>query len=190
MERARHWGNFVRIDMEDYRYNEATLDLYRTLHAVYPNHVGLVVQACLFKTQEDIQRLAEEGADLRIVKGAYREAASVAWRERSDIDRSFLAILKKQLVTGNGTAIATHDERIIEVIKDFIRTQHISAEQFEFQMLYGIRSGLAGRLVDEGYRVRVYVPFGDDWFAYFMRRLAERPANLAFLWRRERADNR
>lgn len=189
VEKADRLDSFVRIDMEDFRYNESTIDVYRRVHRDFPNRVGIVLQASLFKTKEDVMALAQDHANVRLVKGAYRESTSVAWRDKSEIDANYLDVLQTYLSTGNFTAIATHDERIIEPIKEFIRSNKIPLDRFEFQMLYGIRSELAQRLLRE-YPVRIYVPFGDDWFAYFMRRLAEHPSNMAFLLRKGQKPDR
>ncbi|MHB1610914.1 MAG: proline dehydrogenase family protein [Sulfobacillus sp.] len=185
VENADRLNNFVRIDMEDFRYNAATLEIYRRVHRDFPNSVGIVLQASLFKTKEDALALAQDQANVRLVKGAYRESSAVAWQSKSDIDSSYLDLLRIYLRTGNFTAIATHDDAVIETIKDFIHANKIPLGRLEFQMLYGIRSELAEQLVRENYPVRIYVPFGNDWFAYFMRRLAERPSNMAFLFRRD-----
>jgi proline dehydrogenase len=186
VETADRLNNFVRIDMEDFRYNAATLDVYRRVHRDFPNSVGIVLQASLFKTKEDALTLAQERANVRLVKGAYRESSAVAWQSKRDIDANYLDLLQTYLRTGNFTAIATHDDAVIETITDFVQANNIPPDHFEFQMLYGIRSELAEQLVRENYPVRIYVPFGDDWFAYFMRRLAERPSNMAFLLRRDK----
>ena len=183
LERAHEHGNFVRIDMEDYSHNEVTLDLFRELHRQFPNTLGLVIQAYLYKSQRDVEQLGAEGANLRLVKGAYKEPKSVAFPEKADVDRNFISLIERHLVSGNFTAIATHDEVVIDHIKLFIRSHNIPRDQFEFQMLYGIRTQLQRSLVSQDYAVRVYVPFGKDWYAYFMRRLAERPANVGFIMR-------
>ena len=183
LEKAQGYGNFVRIDMEDYAHNEVTLDIFRELHEQFPNTIGLVIQAYLYKSEKDVEQLGREGVNLRLVKGAYKEPKSVAFPEKADVDRNFIELLERHLVSGNFTAIATHDEAVIDHMKLFIQNNNIPRDRFEFQMLYGIRTSLQQSLVLEGYTVRVYVPFGRDWYAYFMRRLAERPANVGFVMR-------
>jgi proline dehydrogenase len=177
---ARQHGNFVRIDMEDYAHCQISLDIYRELRQEYDN-VGIVIQAYLFRTLQDIDDLHALGANLRLVKGAYKESPQVAFPEKSAVDENYKKIIQKHLLNGHYTAIASHDEAIIHFTKEFVRSNLISIEQFEFQMLYGICEDLQKQLVKEGYRVRVYVPYGVDWFGYFMRRLAERPANVWFV---------
>ncbi|NRF91723.1 proline dehydrogenase [Paenibacillus frigoriresistens] len=177
---ARQHGNFVRIDMEDYAHCQISLDIYRELRQEYDN-VGIVIQAYLFRTMQDIDDLHALGANLRLVKGAYKESPQVAFPEKSAVDENYKKIIQKHLLNGHYTAIASHDEAIIHFTKEFVRSNLISIEQFEFQMLYGICEDLQKQLVKEGYRVRVYVPYGVDWFGYFMRRLAERPANVWFV---------
>lgn len=180
LDRARQYGNFVRIDMEDYAHCQISLDIYRELRQEYDN-VGIVIQAYLYRTEQDIADLGEIGANLRLVKGAYKESQQVAFPEKIAVDQNYLSIIQKHLLGGHYTAIASHDKAIIEFTKEFVRQQGIRNEQFEFQMLYGICDDLQNQLVKEGYRLRVYVPYGVDWFGYFMRRLAERPANVWFV---------
>ncbi|MBP1966568.1 proline dehydrogenase family protein [Paenibacillus aceris] len=180
LDRARMHGNFVRIDMEDYAHCQISLDIYRELRKDYDN-VGIVIQAYLFRTMQDIDDLHELGANLRLVKGAYKESPQVAFPEKSAVDENYKKIIRKHLLNGHYTAIASHDEAIINFTKDFAKKNNISGAQFEFQMLYGICEELQKQLVKEGYRVRIYVPYGVDWFGYFMRRLAERPANVWFV---------
>jgi proline dehydrogenase len=177
---AEKHNNFVRIDMENYPYIEQTIDIYRTLRKDFDNF-GLVIQAYLYRSVQDIQDLAEYDINLRLVKGAYKESAEVAYPDKQDVDENFKKIIELQLLNGNYAAVATHDEQIIEHTKRFVKQHNISREKFEFQMLYGIRTQLQKQLVEEGYRVRVYVPYGRDWYGYFMRRLAERPANVGFV---------
>ncbi|WP_281888562.1 proline dehydrogenase [Paenibacillus sp. YYML68] len=180
VERAKSYGNFVRIDMEDYVHCQPTLDLYRELREQYDN-VGVVVQAYLYRTEEDVRSLSELQANLRLVKGAYKESPDVAFSDKRDVDDNFKRLIRLQLEGGGYAAIATHDEQIVAYAKEAVKELAIPNGRFEFQMLYGIAEELQSRLVDEGYRVRVYVPFGVDWFGYFMRRLAERPANVWFV---------
>ena len=172
--------NFVRIDMEDYAHNEITLEILRKLRKTYSN-VGTVIQAYLFKSEKDVQELANDCVNLRLVKGAYKESPEVAFPEKKDVDENYKKLISLQLKSGVYTAIATHDDEIIRFTKQLEKEQGYSRDQFEFQMLYGIRTATQLELAREGYTMRVYVPFGNDWFGYFMRRLAERPANVTFV---------
>lgn len=180
LDRAQQHGNFVRIEMEDYSHCQQTLDIYRELRQSYDN-VGTVIQAYLYRTEQDIQDLNELKANLRLVKGAYKESPEVAFPRKADVDQNYEKIIKTHLLNGNYAGIASHDDVLIGKIKSFTRENGINKDQFEFQMLYGIRGDLQKQLADEGYRVRVYVPYGIDWFGYFMRRLAERPENVWFV---------
>ncbi|MFS0637921.1 proline dehydrogenase [Mesobacillus foraminis] len=180
LDRARLYNNFVRIDMEDYEHCQISLDIYKELRREYDN-VGIVIQAYLYRTEQDIADLNHLNANLRLVKGAYKESQEVAFPEKKDVDDNYKKIIKQHLLNGNYTAVASHDETMIEYTKSVVSEYNIPKEQFEFQMLYGICEDLQARLVKEGYKVRVYVPFGVDWFGYFMRRLAERPANVWFV---------
>jgi len=180
MEAAEKYNVFVTIDMEDYTRCEKTLEIFKQLKSRY-NNIGTVLQAYLYRTVNDIQMLNEYSPNLRLVKGAYKEPAEVAFPEKKDVDENFKKIIRMHLENGNYTAIATHDDAIIEYTKNLVKELGISNEQFEFQMLYGIRPERQLELVKEGYKMRVYVPYGTDWYGYFMRRLAERPANVAFV---------
>jgi proline dehydrogenase len=180
LDRARTYGNFVRIEMEDYSHCQLTLDIYKELRQEYDN-IGTVIQAYLFRTEDDINDLNKYKANLRLVKGAYKESTTVAFPNKSDVDKNYEKIIQTHLLNGNYAGIATHDDRMIEKIIQFIKQHQIPENQFEFQMLYGIRSDLQKKLALQGYKVRVYVPYGTDWFGYFMRRLAERPENLTFV---------
>jgi proline dehydrogenase len=180
LDRAKIYGNFVRIDMEDYAHCQVSLDIYRELRKEYDN-IGIVIQAYLYRTEQDIKDLNEYKANLRLVKGAYKESPEVAFPDKKDVDENYKKIIKTHLLNGNYTAVASHDEAIIEYTKKMVQEYQIPKDQFEFQMLYGICVELQQKLVQEGYRVRVYVPYGVDWFGYFMRRLAERPANVWFV---------
>ncbi|MEW4368445.1 proline dehydrogenase [Paenibacillus kandeliae] len=180
LTKAKGYGNFVRIDMEDYAHCQPALDLYRELRQSFDN-VGIVLQAYLFRTAQDIDDLNGLHANLRLVKGAYKEPASVAFPAKEDVDANYRKIIAQHLAHGNYTAIATHDETIVRFVKQLVTDKNIPREQFEFQMLYGICEDLQKRLVQEGYKVRIYVPYGRDWFGYNMRRLAERPANVWFV---------
>lgn len=177
---ATKTNNFITIDMEDYAHCQQTLDILRDLRKDYPN-VGTVIQSYLYRAEQDVKDL--KGVHLRLVKGAYKESPQVAYQEKSQIDKNFRNIIRVHLSSGSYTAIATHDDQIVEYVKRWTKEQNISKDQFEFQMLYGFRNQLQSDLQKEGYRVRVYVPFGTDWFGYFMRRLAERPQNIAFAFK-------
>ena len=182
VRRARDRNGFVRIDMESSEYTERTLRMVNDLHAQYET-VGTVIQAYLRRSEKDIETLCRQGIRVRLCKGAYLEPAEVAFQAKSDVDRNFVHLMRILLAAGTYPAIATHDEKIIQTAKDFAGARNLSRDSFEFQMLYGIRRDLQRRLVAEGYRLRLYVPFGKAWYPYFMRRLAERPANVLFLAR-------
>lgn len=177
LETAKNLNIFVRIDMEDYAHCQMTLDILRELRQTYDN-VGTVIQAYLFRAIQDVEEL--KGVSLRLVKGAYKESPDVAYQEKEKVDQNYMKIIEKHLLNGSYTAIASHDHNIIDKVKEFTKKNTISKDQFEFQMLYGFRQDMQLSLVEEGYTVRVYIPFGNDWFGYFMRRLAERPQNVAF----------
>ena len=174
---AKKHNLFVTIDMEDYEHCQRTLVLLAELRKQYKN-VGTVIQAYLYRSQEDVKAL--QGVTLRLVKGAYKESKDVAYQNQESIDDNFFDLIKAHLISGSYTAIATHDHHIIEMVKGFVKEHKIPRDRFEFQMLYGFRKELQHELVKEGYQMRVYVPFGNDWFAYYMRRLAERPQNISF----------
>jgi proline dehydrogenase len=178
---ARH-GNFLRIDMEGSPYTQRTVDLCKKVRA-RTDAVGTVIQSYLRRSEQDIRDLIAVGCRIRLVKGAYKEPAEIAFPAKSDVDTNFVSLMKILLPSGIYHGIATHDPRMIDATKEFASEKGIGKEKFEFQMLYGIRTDLQRRLVGEGYRLRVYIPFGTDWFPYFMRRLAERPANLTFFLR-------
>lgn len=172
---------FVRIDMESSEFTERTLSLfYRLWNASYRN-VGVVVQSYLRRSAEDVEKLIETGARVRLCKGAYKEPESVAFADKSEVDASYIRLMQRLLKDGCYPGIATHDENMINATKSYARDNQIAIDRFEFQMLYGIRRDLQLRLVQEGYRMRVYTPFGKFWYPYLMRRLAERPANLWFV---------
>ncbi len=177
---ANELGSFVRVDMESSQYTERTLQLVVDLHARW-RAVGAVIQAYLRRSEKDVEEMCRRGIRVRLCKGAYLEPPEVAFQDKAGDDHNFVHSMKMLLTAGTNPAIATHDEKMIEATKSFARTHHISPDSFEFQMLYGIRRDLQRRLVAQGYRLRIYVPFGKAWYPYFMRRLAERPANLAFL---------
>jgi len=180
--RARDLRTFIRIDMEDSAYTERTLRLFEDrLHPSYGDHVGIVLQSYLYRTLADVERAIAIKARVRLCKGAYNEPATVAYPEKADVDANYVRCMHKLLSEGNYPALATHDDRIIREATRYVRANGIGPERFEFQMLYGVRRDLQERLVREGWRVRVYVPFGTQWYPYLMRRLAERPSNLAFI---------
>ncbi len=175
-------GSFIRVDMEDHNYTQRTLDVVMRVRKELDN-VGTVIQACLYRSEQDVRRLLEGRVTIRLCKGAYLEPDSVAFRKKRDTDANFLKLTKVLLQSDLYHGIATHDEAMITAAGRFAREEGIPKERFEFQMLYGIRRDLQQRLADEGYNVRIYVPYGDRWYPYFMRRLAERPANVLFIVR-------
>ena len=180
--RARDLHSFVRIDMEGSAYTERTLAAFSAVDA--PREaLGIVIQAYLYRSEKDVDDLIALGARVRLVKGAYKEAAAVAFPKKSDVDGNFVKLMQTLLASGGYHAIATHDRKMIAATQDFARRQKIGPERFEFQMLYGVRRRLQRELLRQGYRVRIYVPYGSQWYPYFMRRLAERPANVYFLIR-------
>ena len=183
LERAEPAGFFVRIDMEDSTYTEVTLEVFETLWHHGHRCIGVVLQSDLYRSERDLQHLNTLGARVRLVKGAYREPKTVAYQRKADVDLAFARMLKTLLSEGTYPAIATHDPAMIDLARDWARTHGIGADRFEFQMLYGIRRDLQASLVQEGFRLRIYVPFGREWFPYFMRRLGERPANVLFVVR-------
>jgi proline dehydrogenase len=180
VEAAARYRNFVRIDMEDSTKTDATLDVFRRLRGEFDN-VGIVVQSYLYRTENDVDELLAMGARIRLCKGAYKEPASVAFQDKRDVDANYVRVMKKLLASDIFHGIATHDENMIAATRQFASEQGISADRFEFQMLYGIRRDLQDKLVADGYGMRVYVPYGQYWYPYFMRRLAERPANVWFV---------
>jgi len=178
---AARVGSFVRIDMEGSEYTEPTLALTERLHQQYPGAVGTVLQAYLFRTEQDAERLLAQGIRIRLCKGAYKEPAEIAFPAKADVDANYVKLMKRIVTSPVFCGIATHDEVIVEQLRAFVAENKIDKRAFEFQMLYGIRRDLQRKLVAEGFGVRVYVPFGTEWYPYFMRRLAERPANVLFL---------
>ncbi|WP_100333277.1 proline dehydrogenase family protein [Bacillus alkalisoli] len=180
LDAAKENGVFVTIDMEDYTRCEKTIQVFKKLREDYEN-VGTVIQSYLYRTVSDMEDLNQYKPNLRLVKGAYKESPEVAYPEKKDVDDNFKKIIKMHLLNGNYTAVATHDDAMIEYTKQIVKEHNIPNDQFEFQMLYGIREERQLELVKEGYKMRVYVPYGTDWYGYFMRRLAERPANVAFV---------
>jgi proline dehydrogenase len=176
-------GFFVRIDMESSRYTDVTLDTFETLWHHGCHHMGVVLQSDLYRTEKDARRIMALGARIRLVKGAYKEPKAIAYQHKADVDAAYVRLLKLLLAEGSYPAIATHDPAMIAIARQYAAERQIAADRFEFQMLYGIRRDLQAALLAEGFRVRVYIPFGCDWFPYFMRRLGERPANVAFVIR-------
>ena len=181
LEPADANGFFVRIDMENSPYTDATISILETLWQQGHKQIGTVIQSYLKRSEADIRRLNALGSRVRLVKGAYKEPKDVAYQKKGDVDAKFVELMKLLLDEGTYPAIATHDPVMIDATKSYARSRNCGADRFEFQMLYGIRRDLQSALVKEGYRVRVYVPFGKQWYPYFMRRLGERPANVAFV---------
>jgi proline dehydrogenase len=183
VDHASRMGSFVRVDMEGSLHTQRTIDLVRAVHAEpgHVGHVGAVIQAYLRRSDRDVEELLSDRIRIRLCKGAYKEPASIAWQAKSEVDASFERLMKTLLTSGVYHGIATHDPKMIEATIRFAKDKRIDREAFEFQMLYGIRRDLQEQLVAERWRVRVYVPFGEAWYPYFMRRLAERPANVLFL---------
>jgi proline dehydrogenase len=183
LERAEPAGFFVRIDMENSPYTGVTLDIYDTLWRHGYHHLGVVLQSALYRSEKDLQAINTFGGRVRLVKGAYQEPKTVAYQKKADVDAAYARMVKAVLIGGHDAAIATHDPAMIELARTIAREHQIAPDRFEFQMLYGIRRDLQAGLVADGYRVRVYLPFGRDWYPYFMRRLGERPANIGFVLR-------
>jgi proline dehydrogenase len=194
VEHAIHTGNFVRIDMEGSDYTDITLDIVRRLHALSTDtgpteagpaaaHVGVVIQAYLYRSQADIEALIRDRIRVRLCKGAYQEPPNLAFPAKADVDANFIKLIATLLPSGIYHGIATHDEAMIDATRRFVTARGIDPKTFEFQMLYGVRRDLQRTLVADGFGMRVYIPFGPEWYPYFMRRLAERPANVLFLAR-------
>lgn len=182
LQRASEYRTFVRLDMESSAYTQKTLDLFeQRLFPAYRESVGVVLQSYLYRTAADVEHMNQIRARVRICKGAYKEPEGVAYPDKKDVDASYVRCMKLLMTKGNYPGIATHDERIIALAKEFARENRILPDKYEFQMLYGVRRDLQDQLIREGYRLRIYVPFGTQWYPYLMRRLAERPANIAFL---------
>ncbi len=182
LERAKQYRSFVRLDMESSAYTDRTLDTFeQQLYPDYPENVGVVLQSSLRRTLDDVERANRLKCRVRICKGAYLEPDTVAFPDKADVDRNYVDAMHRLMEHGNYPGIATHDEVIINEAKRFAKERGIASDRFEFQMLYGVRRDLQEQIVKEGYRMRVYVPFGSQWYPYLMRRLAERPANIAFM---------
>jgi proline dehydrogenase len=181
LEPAQRHGFFVRIDMENSPYTEVTLEIFETLWQQQYRNLGVVLQSYLYRGEADARRLTALGTRIRLVKGAYKEPKSVAWQQKAEVDAAYIRLMQYLLEHGTYPAIATHDPAIIDATIAYAADRRITSDRFEFQMLYGVRRDLQRSLVARGYRMRVYVPFGRQWFPYFMRRLGERPANVAFV---------
>ncbi|HSE65590.1 MAG TPA: proline dehydrogenase family protein [Gemmatimonadales bacterium] len=182
LDKAKALNTFVRLDMEGSDYTQKTLDFFsQKLFGSYATVTGVVIQSCLRRSPQDIDRLIEMKARVRLCKGAYLEPPAVAFPDKRDVDRSYVELMKRLMANGNYPGIATHDEHIISEAKAYARREGIDPSRFEFQMLYGVRRDLQERLRRDGWNMRVYIPFGTQWYPYLMRRLAERPANIAFI---------
>ena len=183
LTRAREIDAFVRIDMESSAYTQRTLDVHRELWNEGFRNVGIVLQAYLYRTAVDVERAIDLGVQVRLCKGAYLEPARVAFPAKADVDANYARLMERLLVHGTHPAIATHDERLIRLAQHIAQREGISPDRFDFEMLFGVRRDLQLRLVHEGYRMRVYLPYGEEWYPYLVRRLAERPANVGFFVR-------
>ncbi|HML21543.1 MAG TPA: proline dehydrogenase family protein [Aggregatilinea sp.] len=186
LTRARELGNHITIDMEGTSYTDATIGVFRALRAEGFDNVGIVIQAYLYRSESDLRALAEEGAFVRLCKGAYKEPPDRAFAEKTDVDANYvhlaqMFLTKENLARGAYLGVATHDEAMIRAVQEHVKANDIPLDGFEFQMLYGIRPRLQQQIHDDGYRIRLYIPYGTQWYPYFMRRLAERPANVWFV---------
>jgi proline dehydrogenase len=190
LDRAEPAGFFVRIDMENSPYTDVTLEIFETLWQQGYRQVGVVLQSALYRSEKDLARVNALGARIRLVKGAYKEPRTVAYPQKHDVDAAYARMMKTLITDGNYPAIATHDPALIALARRWAAEHGVGADRFEFQMLYGVRRDLQNQLVADGYRVRVYVPYGREWFPYFMRRLGERPANVGFVLRGVLAESR
>jgi proline dehydrogenase len=180
--KAKQHGNFVRIDMEGSAYTQRTMDMFKSLLAEFGrDHVGIVLQAYMYRTEQDVEEMIQLGARVRLCKGAYKEPPEVAFPEKADVDANYVKLAQRLVKDGHYPGLATHHEAMIQAVKDYVAAEGIGRERFEFQMLYGIRRDLQEALVKDGYHMRCYVPYGTQWYPYFMRRLAERPANVWFI---------
>jgi proline dehydrogenase len=183
LERAQVLNTFVRIDMESSAYTQRTLDVHRELWDGGFRNVGIVLQAYLYRTAADVEQAIEQGVRVRLCKGAYLEPGRVAFADKADVDANYGRLMERLLTRGTHPAIATHDERLIRMARDIVRSESVAPESFDFEMLFGVRRDLQLQLVRDGFRVRVYLPYGKEWYPYLVRRLAERPANLGFFVR-------
>ncbi|RPJ62167.1 MAG: proline dehydrogenase [Acidobacteria bacterium] len=181
LQKAKALGNFVRIDMESSRYTEITVRIFEEHLRDYLEHVGIVIQSYLYRSEADVRRLSASGCNIRLCKGAYKEPANVAFPKKRDVDRNYIKLLELLLSSPAYTAIATHDSRMINHARRFVADHKVPAEKYEFQMLYGVRREYQLEIARQGYKMRVYVPYGRHWAPYYMRRLAERPANVLFI---------
>jgi proline dehydrogenase len=182
LERARQHDVFVRIDMEGSPYTERTLNLFwERLHPEFGNLTGVVIQSYMRRSADDVEKLIELQARVRLCKGAYAEPADIAFQERPEVSASYDTLMRRLIAHGDYPGIATHDEDLVDRVLEFVKKENIPNDRFEFQMLYGVRRDLQEKLQNDGYNMRVYVPFGTQWYPYLMRRLAERPANIAFI---------
>ncbi len=181
LERARQVQNFVCVDMESSAHTQRTLDLFSEVYDHFPCQVGTVIQSYLYRSEKDVQNLSQKGCSIRLCKGAYKEPPEVAFPKKADVDRNYISLLEILLVSPAYTAIATHDDAMIDHARRFIANKQVPAGKYEFQMLYGVRRESQFRLARQGYKMRVYVPYGRHWAPYYMRRLAERPANVFFI---------
>jgi proline dehydrogenase len=182
LDKAASVDGFVRLDMEGSDYTQRTLDFFEhRLFDRFGRHCGVVIQSMLRRSEADVEKLIGMRARVRLCKGAYLEPPAIAFPDKADVDRNYVRLMERLLAAGNYPGLATHDEAIIARAREFVRRESIAPDRFEFQMLYGVRRDLQQRLVRQGYRMRVYVPFGTQWYPYLMRRLAERPANIAFI---------
>jgi proline dehydrogenase len=179
IEKAKKYDSFVRMDMEGSDCTQDTLDVFYNLRKKYDN-LGIVIQTYLYRSEKDVDEILKLGGRIRLCKGAYKEPKEIAFPKKQQVDENFVKLMQKMLLSGIYHGIATHDEKIIETAKEFAQKNNIPKESFEFQLLYGIRTELQYQLIRQGYNVRIYIPFGRQWYPYFMRRLAERPANLFF----------
>jgi proline dehydrogenase len=186
LDAAREVGGFVRIDMEGSAYTERTMQIFYELHDRFPAEVGIVIQSYLNRAEADVKAWIERGARVRLVKGAYAEPASVAFQGKAKVDGNYVALMKLLLDGGRFPALATHDPALIAAAQEYVRRKQVPRDAFEFQMLYGVRRDEQQRLVDAGYGMRVYVPYGTEWYPYFTRRIAERPSNALFVLRQLR----
>ncbi len=183
LERARELDTFVRIDMESSAYTQRTLEVHQELWNGGFGNVGIVLQAYLYRTAADVERAIEMGVQVRLCKGAYLEPSRVAFADKAEVDANYARLMEQLLVAGHHPAIATHDERLINRVLEIARVEKITPDRFDFEMLFGVRRDLQLRLVNGGWRVRVYLPYGQEWYPYLVRRLAERPANIGFFAR-------
>src|SRR5436190_864070 len=190
LDRAEPAGFFVRIDMENSPYTEVTLEIFETLWQQGYRQIGVVLQSSLYRSEKDLTRVNALGARIRLVKGAYKEPRTVAYQQKDAVDAAYARMMKTLITQGNYPAIATHDPALIALARRWAAEYGVGADRCEFQMLYGVRRDLQSQLVADGYRMRVYMPFGREWFPYFMRRLGERPANIGFVLRGVLAESR